>query len=279
MGSYALRKFKNRLMILLAVLALSLALVPLISIIFETVAKGLPAVNLAFITQQTPPLGEAGGGIGPAIQGTLIIVALASVWAVPIGLLSGIYVAEYHGSKIASMIRFLNDVLSGMPSIVLGIFGWIMVVVVIGWSVLAGAFALGIIMIPTVSRTTEEAVKLVPGTIREAALALGVPRWRTTLSVVISSSKTGIATGVLLAVARVAGETAPLLLTILGSQFWFAGINQPAAALPLTIFNYAQSPFEAVDWPRAWGASLVLITMILAIYIVVRYLTREKYIG
>jgi phosphate transport system permease protein len=266
-------------MIFLAVLALGIALVPLISIILEIFTRGLPAINLAFLTQETPPLGESGGGIGPAIQGTLIIVLLASVWAVPIGLLSGIYVAEYHESKIAPMIRFLNDVLSGMPSIVLGIFGWIMVVAVIGWSVLAGAFALGIIMIPTVSRTTEEAIKLVPGTVREAALALGVPRWRTTLSVVISSSKTGIVTGILLAVARIAGETAPLLLTILGSQFWFAGINEPTAALPLSIFNYAQSPFESVDWPRAWGASLVLITMILAIYVGVRYLTREKYVG
>ena len=279
MGSYTFRKFKNRLMIFLAFLALVLALVPLISIILETVTRGLPAINLAFLTQEIPPLGESGGGIGPAIQGTLIIVVLASAWAVPIGLLSGICVAEYHESKIASIIRFMNDVLSGMPSIVLGIFGWIMIVVVVGWSVLAGAFAVGIIMIPIVSRTTEEAIKLVPGTIREAALALGVPRWRTTLSVVLSSSKTGIVTGILLAVARIAGETAPLLLTILGSQFWFAGIYQPTAALPLSIFNLAQSPFQAVDWPRAWGASLVLITMILGIYIVVRYLTREKYSG
>jgi phosphate transport system permease protein len=266
-------------MIFLAFLALVLALVPLISIILETVTRGLPAINLAFLTQEIPPLGESGGGIGPAIQGTLIIVVLASAWAVPIGLLSGICVAEYHESKIASIIRFMNDVLSGMPSIVLGIFGWIMIVAVVGWSVLAGAFAVGIIMIPIVSKTTEEAIKLVPGTIREAALALGVPRWRTTLSVVLSSSKTGIVTGILLAVARIAGETAPLLLTILGSQFWFAGIYQPTAALPLSIFNLAQSPFQAVDWPRAWGASLVLITMILGIYIGVRYLTREKYSG
>lgn len=277
MSNYGTRKFKNRLMIFLAFAATGLALVPLLSILWETFARGLPAVNVNFVTQEIPPLGEAGGGIGPAIQGTLIIVGLASIWAVPIGLLSGIYVAEYRDSRISSLIRFLNDVLSGMPSIVLGIFGWLMVVVVVGWSVLAGAFALGIIMIPTVSRTTEEAVRLVPGTIREAALALGVPRWRTSLSVVLSSSKTGIATGILLAIARVAGETAPLLLTILGSSYWFAGLTQPTAALPLTIFNLAQSPFSSTDWPRAWGASLILILMILAIYVVVRYLTREKY--
>jgi phosphate transport system permease protein len=279
LDNYTTRKLRNRLMIFLAVLATAVALVPLISIISETLIRGLPAMNLAFLTQEIPPLGQPGGGIGPSIQGTLIIVTLASVWAVPIGVISGIYVAEYHRSKIATGIRFLNDVLSGMPSIVLGIFGWITVVVVIGWSVLAGAFAVGIIMIPTVSRTTEEAIKLVPGTIREAALALGVPRWRTTMSVVISSSKTGIATGILLAIARIAGETAPLLLTIFGSQFWFAGINEPTAALPLSIFNFAQSPFQAADWPRAWGASLVLITLILAIYTGVRYLTREKYSG
>lgn len=277
MSNYGTRKFENRLMIFLAFAATGLALVPLLSILWETFARGLPAVNVNFVTQEIPPLGEAGGGIGPAIQGTLIIVGLASIWAVPIGLLSGIYVAEYRDSRISSLIRFLNDVLSGMPSIVLGIFGWLMVVVVVGWSVLAGAFALGIIMIPTVSRTTEEAVRLVPGTIREAALALGVPRWRTSLSVVLSSSKTGIATGILLAIARVAGETAPLLLTILGSSYWFAGLTQPTAALPLTIFNLAQSPFSSTDWPRAWGASLILILMILAIYVVVRYLTREKY--
>jgi phosphate transport system permease protein len=277
LSNYGKRKFKNRLMIFLAFVGTGLALIPLLSIIWETFARGLPAMSVAFVTQEIPPLGEAGGGIGPAIQGTLIIVGLATAWAAPIGLLSGIYVSEYRESIIASTIRFLNDVLSGMPSIVLGIFGWIMVVVIVGWSVLAGAFALGIMMIPTISRTTEEAFKLVPGTIREAALALGVPRWRTSLSVVLSSSKTGIATGILLAVARVAGETAPLLLTILGSSFWFAGLTQPTAALTLTIFNLSQSPFGKTDWPRAWGASLILILMILAIYVAVRYLTREKY--
>jgi phosphate transport system permease protein len=224
-------------------------------------------------------MGEPGGGLGPAIQGTLLIVVLASVWAVPIGVCSGIYVAEYRQSKIAPLIRFLNDVLSGMPSIVLGIFGWIMIVVVIGFSVLAGAFAVGIIMIPTVSRTTEEAIKLVPGTIREAAYALGVPRWKTTWTVVLSSSKSGIATGILLAIARIAGETAPLLLTILGSQFWFSGFNKPTAALPLLIYNFSQSPYADTDWSRMWGASFILIMMILAIYIVVRYFTREKYTG
>jgi phosphate transport system permease protein len=277
MNRYTSRRIKNLVMISLAYLALTIALIPLASIIIETIARGSSAINLNFITQEIPPLGQAGGGIGPAIEGTLIIVGLASLWAVPIGVLSGIYVAEFRDNVVARTARFMNDVLSGMPSIVLGIFAWIIVVLVVGWSVIAGAFALGIMMIPIVSRTTEEAVKLVPGTIREAALALGVPRWKTTLTVVMSSSKRGIATGILLAVARITGETAPLLLTILGSRFWFAGLTEPTAALTLSIFDLSQSPYISVDLPRAWGASLILIIIILGIYIVVRYLTREKY--
>nr|MDO8099745.1 phosphate ABC transporter permease PstA [Candidatus Njordarchaeota archaeon] len=277
MNRYNSRRIKNLFMVSLAYLALIIALIPLASVIIETIARGSSAINLNFITQEIPPLGQAGGGIGPAIEGTLIIVGLASLWAVPIGVLSGIYVAEFRDNVVARTARFMNDVLSGMPSIVLGIFAWIIVVLVIGWSVIAGAFALGIMMIPIVSRTTEEAVKLVPGTIREAALALGVPRWKTTLTVVLSSSKRGIATGILLAVARITGETAPLLLTILGSRFWFAGFTEPTAALTLSVFDLSQSPYIGVDLPRAWGASLILIIIILGIYIVVRYLTREKY--
>jgi len=277
MNKYTSRRIKNLVMMTLAYVALIIALIPLASIIIETIARGASAINLNFITQETAPLGQVGGGIGPAIEGTLLLVGFASLWAVPIGVLSGIYVAEFRDNIVARTARFMNDVLSGMPSIVLGIFAWIIVVLVVGWSVIAGAFALGIMMIPIVSRTTEEAVKLVPGTIREAALALGVPRWKTTLTVVMSSSKRGIATGILLAVARVTGETAPLLLTILGSRFWFAGLTEPTAALTLTVFDLSQSPFVSVDLPRAWGASLILIMIILGIYIIVRYLTREKY--
>jgi phosphate transport system permease protein len=277
MSKYTSRRIKNLVMMTLAYLALVIAMIPLASIIIETIARGSSAINLNFITQETPPLGQAGGGIGPAIEGTLIIVGLASLWAVPIGVFSGIYVAEFRDNFVARTARFMNDVLSGMPSIVLGIFAWIVVVLVVGWSVIAGAFALGIMMIPIVSRTTEEAIKLVPGTIREAALALGVPRWKTTLTVVMSSSKRGIATGILLAIARITGETAPLLLTILGSRFWFGGLTEPSAALTLSVFDLSQSPFLSVDLPRAWGASLILMMIILGIYIVVRYLTREKY--
>jgi len=264
-------------MISLAYLALIAALIPLVSILAETILRGLSAMSFSFFIEEIPPLGEPGGGIGPAIQGTLIVVALASSIGVPIGVFSGIYLAEFGQARMASVARFLNDVLTNVPSIVLGIFGWTLVVVAIGWSIIAGAIALAIMMIPIVTRTTEEAIRLVPATMREAAIALGVPKWKTTLTVVLSSAKKGIATGILLSVARISGETAPLLLTILGSRFWFSGFTQPTAALPVAVFNFSQSPFRLVDWPRAWGASLILILIILAINIIVRYATREKY--
>jgi phosphate transport system permease protein len=274
MRSYTLRKIKDRTMVSLTYLALVVALIPLVSILVETVLRALPAMSFSFFFEEIPPLGEPGGGIGPAIQGTLIVVALASVIGIPIGVFSGIYLAEFRQTRIASAARFLNDVLTSVPSIVLGIFGWALIVVAIGWSVIAGAVALAIMMIPIVTRTTEEAIKLVPMTIREAAIALGVPRWKTTTTVVLSSAKKGIATGILLSVARISGETAPLLLTILGSRFWFGGFAQPTAALPLAIFTFSQSPFFPY---RAWGTSLILILMILSINIIVRYVTREKY--
>lgn len=277
MNNYIYRKIKNRLMISLSYLALIIALVPLVSIIVEVVSRGLPAINFSFLFEEIPPLGQAGGGIGPAIQGTIIVVGIASLIGVPIGVVSGIYLAEFRETKLALLARFLNDVSSNMPSIVIGIFCWALIVTPIGWSVIAGAIALAIMMIPIVTRTTEESMKLVPTTIREAAIALGIPQWKTTITVVLSSAKKGIATGILLAVARISGETAPLLLTILGSRFWFGGITEPTAALPLAIFNFSQSPYAASDWPRAWGASMVLILMILGINVIVRYFTREKY--
>lgn len=277
MRSYSFRKLDNRIMISLAYAALIIALIPLASILIETVGRGLSAISFSLLFEEIPPLGQPGGGIGPAIQGTLIVVALASIMGIPIGVFSGIYLAEFRQSRLASVARFLNDVLTNVPSIVLGIFGWTLIVVVIGWSVIAGAIALAIMMIPIVTRTTEEAIKLVPITIREAAIALGVPQWKTTLTVVLGSAKKGIATGILLAVARISGETAPLLLTILGNRFWFSGFTQPTAALPLAIFNFSQSPFRTVDLPRAWGASLILIFIVLVINIIVRYATREKY--
>jgi phosphate transport system permease protein len=277
MNKYAIRKLKNRMMISLCYVALIIALIPLISILVETVITGGTAVNLDFLLERIPPLGEPGGGIGPAVQGTLIVVGLASLIGVPIGVVSGIYLSEFRQSKLALAARFLNDVLTNMPSIVIGIFCWTLIVVVIGWSVIAGAVALAIMMIPLVARTTEESMKLVPSSIREAATALGIPQWKTTMTVVLSGAKKGIATGILLSVARITGETAPLLLTILGSSFWFSGFTEPTAALPLTIFNFSQSAFKTIDWPKAWGASLILILIILGINVVVRYYTKEKY--
>jgi phosphate transport system permease protein len=272
------RRIKNLVMISLCFVALAIALIPLVSILVETVVKGGSALNLNFIFQELPPLGQSGGGIGPAIEGTLVIVGLASLIGVPIGVLSGIFLAEFPRSKLAALARFLDDVLTNMPSIVIGILGWALIVVVIGWSVIAGAVALAIMMIPIVTRTTEEAIRLVPASMREAAIALGIPQWKTSTTVVLSHAKKGIATGVLLSVARISGETAPLLLTILGSSFWLSGLNQPAAALPLAIYSFSGSPYS-VDWARAWGASLILILIVLSISLVVRYFTREKYGG
>jgi len=277
MSNYALRKAKDKIMRSLAYMALAIALIPLVSILLETAIRGASAMNIDFIVERIPPLGQPGGGIGPAIQGTIIVVGIASLIGVPIGVFSGIYLAEFRETKLASTARFLSDALSNMPSIVVGIFSWALIVTVIGWSVIAGAIALSIMMIPVVTRTTEEAIKLVPGTIREAALALGVPRWKTTLTVVLSGARKGIITGILLAIARISGETAPLLLTVLGSRFWFSGFTDPTAALPLSIFNFSQSPYSGVDWPKAWGASMILIFMILGINIVVRYVMRDKY--
>lgn len=277
MDNYMIRKIKDRIIVSLAYLALVIALIPLVSILIETVFRGASAMNQSFLTERIPPLGQAGGGIGPAIQGTLIVVGIASLIGVPIGVFSGIYLAEFREAKLASAARFLTDVSTNMPSIVIGIFGWTLIVTAIGWSVIAGAVALAIMMIPIVTRTTEEAIKLVPVTIREAALALGIPRWKTTITVVLSSAKKGIATGVLLSIARISGETAPLLLTILYSRFWFSGFTEPTAALPLAIFNFSQSAYRTIDLPKAWGASLILILMVLGINVLVRYFTREKY--
>jgi phosphate transport system permease protein len=276
MDHYTTRKVVDRSMRTLAYLALAVALIPLFSILGEVVLKGASSINFNFLTQPSPTVGEAGGGVANAIQGTLITVGLASLIGVPIGLVSGIFLSEYSGAKMSPVIRFFNDVLSGFPSIVVGIFSYALLVRAIGFSVTAAAFALAIIMIPIVTRTTEEAMKLVPVTVREAAIALGVTRWRTIVSVVVSAAKKGIATGILLAVARIAGESAPVLVTMGYWRWWFAGLNQPVANLTLNIYIFAISPFE--NWQAlAWGSALVLVMIILGINIIVRAVTREKY--
>ncbi|MGQ9552175.1 MAG: phosphate ABC transporter permease PstA [Candidatus Bathycorpusculaceae bacterium] len=276
MTGYKIRKIKDRFMRILVWLALLMALIPLFSILGEVVLKGASSINVNFLTQPTPTVGEAGGGVANAIQGTLLAVGLASLIGVPIGLMSGIFLSEYSEAKLSPAVRFFNDVLNGFPSIVIGIFGYTIIVLSIGFSVIAAAFALAIIMVPIVTRTTEEALKLVPATVREAAIALGVPRWKTIVSVVLSGAKKGIATGILLSLARIAGESAPVLVTMGYWRWWFAGLDKPVANLALNIYIFAISPFE--NWQAlAWGSALVLVTLILGISVIVRIFTREKY--
>lgn len=276
MNNYVVRKIKDRFMRIFIFLALVAALIPLFSILGEVIIKGSSSVSIDFLTQPTPTVGEAGGGVANAIQGTLLTIGLASLIGVPIGLMSGIFLSEYGGAKLSSAVRFFNDVLAGFPSIVVGIFGYTLIVLSIGFSVIAAAFALAIIMIPIVTRTTEEALKLVPATVREAAIALGVPQWKTIVSVVLSNAKKGIATGILLALARVAGESAPVLVTMGYWRWWFAGLDKPVANLALDIYTFAISPFE--NWRAlGWGSALILVLLILGISMAVRLFTREKY--
>jgi len=270
------RRIKDLIMSFMVYLALIVALIPLFSVIFEVAGRGLVAINLDFFIKPTPTVGETGGGVANAIQGTLITVGLASLIGIPIGIISGIFLSEYGESRLSTVIRFFNEVLNGVPSIVVGIFSYALFVLAVGFSVIAASFALAIIMIPIITRTTEEALKLIPASIREAAIALGIPRWKTTLYIVLRGAKRAIATGVLLAVARIAGESAPVLVTMGYWRWWFAGLNRPVANLALNIFLFANSPFE--NWVvLALGSALVLIVMVLGINVIVRILTREKY--
>jgi phosphate transport system permease protein len=222
-------------------------------------------------------VGQPGGGIGPAIEGTLILIGLTCLIGVPLGLLSGIYLAEFGDNNFGKIVRFVNDVIAEFPSIVIGIFAYLVFVLTIGsFSPIAGAAALSIIMLPIITRTTEESLKLVPNTIREASMALGVRRWKTTISVVISSAKSGIVTGIMLSVARIAGETAPLIMTILGSQWFFSGFNSPMDALPLRVWRLALLPYD-YSHQQGWGTALVLIMLVLILNIGVRFATRGKY--
>jgi len=246
-------------------------------IIFVVVTRGLGAVNLAFFTQLPTPPGVPGGGLINAIAGTLVLTLAATLVAVPLGLLAGVYLAEFsEDSKLADFSRFSANVLMGMPSIIVGVFAYTLIVIPLGkFSGYAGALALGILMLPVVTRTTEDMLRLVPNTLRESALALGAPRWRVTLAIVFRAAKSGLITGVLLAVARVSGETAPLLFTALNSPYWFHSLGEPTANLTVTIFNYAMSPYP--DWQqKAWGASLLITAGILVITLLARFTLREK---
>jgi phosphate transport system permease protein len=258
------RRGLNGFMTLAAGAAVILVLLPLGAIFAYLIYKGMGAINWAFLTQTPKPVGEAGGGMANAIAGSAYILAIASVMGVPIGIGAGIYLAEYGRNRFGDLIRFTADVLNGVPSIVVGIVAYGIVVLSQGhFSALAGGVALAIMMIPTITRTSEEMLLLVPNAVREAAYGLGVSRWRTTLSITLRTATSGVITGVMLAFARVAGETAPLLFTAFGNQYWNWKMNQPTAALSLQVFTYAISPFD--EWHRqAWAGALILIVLIVA---------------
>jgi phosphate transport system permease protein len=244
-------------------LCAALAVIMLALILFYVAIKGLPALNLAFFTERPLPPGEIGGGVQPAILGTLAILTVAAVIGVPIGIATAIYLAEYGRGNFARAVSFLIDLIAGLPSIVIGVFVWAWLVrhVVGNYNGFAGGVALAIIMIPILTRTIEETLRLVPDPLREASLGLGIPRWKTILKVVLPTARAGIITGIVLSIARAGGETAPLLLTALGNQFFSLNLLQPMAALPVQIYTYARSPYA--DWQvKAWGAALILILLI-----------------
>jgi phosphate transport system permease protein len=264
------RQLVNAVALGATAVAAVLVVLPLVTIFGYLVYKGIGAINWDLLTKIPQPVGEAGGGLANGIWGSGLILLVASAIGIPLGIGSGVFLAEYGRTGYANIVRFTADVLNGVPSIVIGITVYALVVVTQKhFSLLAGGIALGIMMVPTVTRSTEEMLRMVPQSVREAALALGIPYWRTTFSVVLRSAASGIITGIMLAFARVAGETAPLLFTAFGNQFWNFKLNQPTAALPLQIFNYAISPFD--EWHRqAWAGALVLIFLIVGTVSMVR---------
>jgi len=275
-SGYFRRKQFNRLMLVLCGFAPGLVIMVLILILGYTLVNGISYLSLDFITQPAKPVGEAGGGMRDDIFGTFILVGLASLIALPVGMMAGIFLAEFAGPKAASAIRFAADILAGVPSIIVGVFAYaIMVRPMHTYSALSAGVALAIIMIPVVARTAEESLRLVPNSQREAALALGISRWRITLGVIVPGAITGIVTGIMLAVARIAGETAPLIFTALGSAFGVQGLDQPIGALPLQIYRYALSPYT--DWQQqAWAAAFLLVILVLGINVVVRLVSSRR---
>ncbi len=271
---YRRRKVVDFFMRVLLGCAVAVAVLPLGSVMAYVIQKGAPALSWSFFTELPKPVGELGGGMANALVGTLILVGLASTIGIIWGGLIGIYLSEFGKGKLGTVIRFATDLLGSIPSIVVGLFVYALIVIPMKrFSALAGALALGILMIPTVARTTEELLRLVPNHIREAGLALGLPRWKVILFLVLRGALGGITTGVILAVARVAGETAPLLFTALGNQFWQRGLDQPIASLPVQIYTYAISPYE--EWHRmAWAGALVLVGVVFAMNLFSRFLMR-----
>jgi phosphate transport system permease protein len=267
------RRLVSTIVIALCGGAVLVALVPLILILFYVVSQGLGALNVAFFTETPRPVGEPGGGMANAVAGSIIVTLLGAGFAIPIGILSGIYAAEYAGTRLASAVRFAADTLNGVPSIVIGVFVYSVAVLPFRqFSALAGGLALGIMMIPLIMRTTEELLRLVPSTLREGALALGATRGRAVFTVVVPAALPGILTGILLALSRIAGETAPLLFTAFNNRFWSTDVTQPIATLTVQVFTYAIAPYD--DWHRqAWAGALVLVVMVLGCSLLARLAT------
>jgi phosphate transport system permease protein len=274
---YRWRKIKSTIMMTLSIICAVVAIIPLFIIFYYTVSQGVSSINWAFFTQMPKPAGEAGGGMANALVGTGILIGIGSVIGLPVGILSGIYLSENSKSLFAKTVRFLAEVLNGTPSIVIGVVAYVMVVLPMKrFSAIAGGVALAILMMPLVTRTTEEMIKLIPHSFREAALGLGIPRWKTTLFVILPAAFKGIFTGILLSIARAAGETAPLLFTALGNRFWSTQLDQPIASLTVFIYDYSKAPFD--NWIRqAWAAALVLIMLVMLINITFRLVTRRRF--
>jgi phosphate transport system permease protein len=270
------RRLTNSIALGTISVAAGIVTIPLFVILGTVVRRGITGLNWAFLTHIPAPIGETGGGMANAIIGSLMLLFVASVIGIPLGVGSGVFLAEYGRNRYGNIVRFTADVLNGVPSIVIGATAWALVVVTQGhFSLLAGSVALGIMMIPTIARTTEEVLLLVPQSIREAAFGLGIPQWRTVLSVVIPTASSGIITSIMLAFARIAGETAPLMFTTLGNEFWNINVNQPTAAMPLQIFKYAVMPYDEAH-RQAWTGALVLISIIVIIVVVFRYIASRS---
>lgn len=279
MNSYFARRVTNVVMACLCGIAMIFAVIPLLSLLGLVISRGVSSLSWSFFVSLPAPVGETGGGIGNALVGTLYMVGLGCLMGLPFGLGAGIFLAERGDSFFGTVVRFTAEVLSGVPSIVIGIVAYALVVLPMKrFSALAGAVALAVLMIPTLARASEELIRLVPTSLREASLALGVPNWKTSIRVVLRTAIGGIATAGLLALARAAGETAPLLFTSLNNQFWNLLPDQPTASLTVQIFNYAISPYES--WhEKAWGAALVLLIMVGTLNLTARFVTRNRFTG
>ncbi len=272
------RKIINNLVTILLCSFVIIAIIPLGSILIEVFKNGAGALSLSFLFDPPGSIGSGDGGIGPAIQGTLLVVGFATLIGAPVGVLAGVFLSEYSSSSrlFAYFLRLFNDVLTGIPSIVIGIAGYITLVLTLGsFSILAGAFVLSVIMIPIIARVSEETLKLVPNTLREAAYGLGLPKWKVVWHIVIKGSKSGILTGIVLAISRIAGETAPLIMTILGTSLFFSGFNSPVDALPLRIWRLASQPYPSAH-EQGWGAALLLILLVLSLSIALRMFAQKR---